>query len=516
MRHGNLVKTLCLLVWLLTLTSLSLSQISTDWSNLFAKASPSIIALVSPDAKDIPKGSGFLISDDGKIVTNFHAVKSGGNLLVRFYDGSLLPVKDVLAKDEAKDLAILKVEGKNLPFLQLGDSEAVKSGDEICLMGSQFLAEGVLGVGFITGFKELMGVGRLFQTDAFISEGISGAPVFNPKGEVIGIASFHLSQAQNINLLIPINDLKALLKQPTEKPSPPSKPIPLDLSNIFDQALHIAKSITGETERSFTLSAIAEVMAKAGRFEQAIQIAKGIDDADDRALALKNIAEEMAKAGMKEQAQTVFEQALQAARSVNESSERSSTLSVIAQAMAKAGQFERTLQVVREFTYEKGLPLKLLALCYIAEEMAKAKVENKTLWEEIVQLARSIEKTDDRSLALRSIAQEMAKAGQIEQALQLAKSFSEPFWQSSTLKSIVEVMAKAKVKEQALWEKIVQVARSIENEWWRSKALSFIAEAMAKADMKEQAFQIAQSIPEPSHQVLALIGIARVLLGVEE
>jgi tetratricopeptide (TPR) repeat protein len=289
-----------------------------DWSPLVEKVMPAVVTIVSTDAIDIVQGSGFIISSDGKIVTNFHVVAGKPAILARRSDGSFLVIKGILASDKANDLAILQAEGRNLPFVQLGDSDAVKVGEAICVIGSPMLLEGTVSAGIISAVRELQDGRKLLQITAPISKGNSGSPVFNRKGEVIGVASFVLSEGQNLNFAIPSNAVKTLLRRPsiTVSPLPPS---PAQIENALD--------------RSLTLACIAKAMAEAGQFDRALQVAQKIEDERFRFAALSDIAKVMAEARQ-------FDRALQVAQKIGDASARSLALAEIAKAMAEAGQTE--------------------------------------------------------------------------------------------------------------------------------------------------------------------------------
>lgn len=313
---------------LIAFSSLVVPQETVDWSSLVSKVSPAVVTIVSADVMDIAQGSGFLISSDGKIVTNFHVVEGKKNILARLSDGSFLAITGVLATDEANDLVILKSEGRNLPFVSLGDSDAVEVGEAICVIGSPMLLEGTVKTGIVSAVRELKDGRKLLQISVPVSKGSSGSPVFNRKGEVIGIASFRLAEGQNLNFAVPVNALKRLiegmqrglpLRQPStlqepmpQKPQPPmlskqpSLPFPerilAELDETFNQAFQEAQTILDDYERLWTLRKIAEAMAEAGLFNQSLQVAKNILDAYKRSLALRYITEAMAEAGLLEQA----------------------------------------------------------------------------------------------------------------------------------------------------------------------------------------------------------------------
>jgi serine protease Do len=239
------------------------------------------MTIVSVDAKDIVQGSGFIISSDGKIVTNFHVVAGKPVLLARRLDGSFLAIKSVLASDKANDLAILQAEGRNLPFVPLGDSDKVKVGEAICVIGSPMLLEGTVSAGIISAVRELGDGRKLLQITAPVSEGSSGSPVFNRKGEVIGVASFTLSEGQNLNFAIPSNAVKALLHRLgiAIRPLPPLPTLSLEerFEQAYQEALQLAQEIEVASVRSWALRCIAEAMAEAGQIDLAVEVAETID-----------------------------------------------------------------------------------------------------------------------------------------------------------------------------------------------------------------------------------------------
>ena len=437
---------------------------------------PAVVTIVSVDAKDIVQGSGFIISSDGKIVTNFHVVAGKPAILARRSDGSFLVIKGVLASDKANDLAILQAEGRNLPFVRLGDSDRVKVGEAICVIGSPMLLEGTVSAGIISAVRELQDGRKLLQITAPISEGSSGSPVFNRKGEVIGVASFTLSEGQNLNFAIPSNAVKTLLRRLGIAFSP-LPPLPAQIENASD--------------RSLTLACIAEAMAEAGQFDLAIQVAQKIEDERDRSLALREIPKAVAKIAKAGQ----FDRAIQAAQKIEDASDRSWALAEIAKAMAEAGQFDRALQVAQKI---EDASARSLALWEIAEAMAKVGQFDRAL-----QIAQKIGDASARSLALAEIAEAMAEARQTKRAnqvfqlaLQAAQKIEDALDRSWALVEIAKALVKAGQTERAnqVFQLALQAAQKIEDASDRSLTLAEIAKAMAKAGQTEwanQAFQLA-------------------------
>lgn len=136
------------------------------------------------------EGSGFLVSADGLILTNYHVVKKGEAISVFLNSGKELPAK-LLGADLEKDLAVIKVDGTDFPFLTLGDSEKLEVGEWVVAIGNPYGLEASLTAGVVSAKKRkeigVLAGGELIQTDAVINPGSSGGPLLNLKGEVVGI-----------------------------------------------------------------------------------------------------------------------------------------------------------------------------------------------------------------------------------------------------------------------------------------------------------------------------------------
>jgi serine protease Do len=175
------------------------------------------------------QGSGVIIRSDGYIVTNDHVVSGATDVEVTFYDGT--KAKGEVLRAPSADIAVIKVDRKNLPAAVLGDSSTVKPGQLAFAIGSPFGLENTLTMGVISavGRREVIpGVGRtrfypdLIQTDAAINSGNSGGPLVNARGEVIGIntaivAGGFTGGNVGIGFAIPINRVKTVVQQLIEK-----------------------------------------------------------------------------------------------------------------------------------------------------------------------------------------------------------------------------------------------------------------------------------------------------------
>lgn len=158
-------------------------------------------------------GSGFLISDDGYVITNNHVVAGADDIQVILNDRRVFTAS-VVGLDEPSDLALLKVDSDNLPYVEFGDSDAVRVGDWVLAIGSPFGLEFSAAAGIVSA-KGRSVPGRstynymaFIQTDVAINQGNSGGPLFNLAGEVIGINSQILSStggSNGISFSIPSN-----------------------------------------------------------------------------------------------------------------------------------------------------------------------------------------------------------------------------------------------------------------------------------------------------------------------
>jgi S1-C subfamily serine protease len=162
------------------------------------------------------EGSGFIVDKDGFILTNAHVVSGADRVKMTLKDGRVFQGK-VQGVDEALDLAIVKIDGQNLPVAPLGSSKDVQVGDWAIAVGNPFGLDNTVTVGIISTLKRSSSqVGipdkRLdfMQTDAAINPGNSGGPLLNERGEVIGINTAIRAGASGIGFAIPIDTAKAV------------------------------------------------------------------------------------------------------------------------------------------------------------------------------------------------------------------------------------------------------------------------------------------------------------------
>lgn len=165
-------------------------------------------------------GSGFLISSDGYILTNYHVVDEADAIMVKLSDGREFKAV-VKGSDEKLDLALIKIASNTpLPAVRLGDSDAIEVGEWVLAIGNPFgLAETVT-AGIVSAKGRVIGSGPyddFIQTDASINPGNSGGPLFNASGEVVGINSAIVAGGQGIGFAIPVNMAKSVIEQLKEE-----------------------------------------------------------------------------------------------------------------------------------------------------------------------------------------------------------------------------------------------------------------------------------------------------------
>ena len=177
-------------------------------------ANGAIVSIITSDkdGKPVAQGTGFLVSKDGRIVTNYHVIKDASSAIVKLPDGAFYDVDGVVAFDKARDLAVIKAHGQNFRVATLGNSDRVQVGEEIVAIGSPLSLESTVSNGIVSGIRTVEKEGgKYLQITAPISPGSSGGPLFNMAGEVVGITTLYLEGGENLNFAIPINDAKRLL-----------------------------------------------------------------------------------------------------------------------------------------------------------------------------------------------------------------------------------------------------------------------------------------------------------------
>jgi S1-C subfamily serine protease len=169
-------------------------------------------------------GSGFIFDASGLILTNNHVVEGSGTITVTLKDGTELP-GSVVATDAKHDLAVVKVQGTNLPTIPVGSDSALQVGQLVVAIGSplgtftESVTSGILSatgrtiqVGSETS-RQVTSMSGLLQTDAAINPGNSGGPLLDATGHVIGVNVAVAASAQGIGFAVPIDSATAIMAQ---------------------------------------------------------------------------------------------------------------------------------------------------------------------------------------------------------------------------------------------------------------------------------------------------------------
>lgn len=192
-----------------------------EFDDLFRQRNPNGQGPEEPFQPPPTVGSGFIISADGYVITNNHVVNGADEIRVHLNDRREF-VADVIGLDEPSDLALLKLEATDLPYVGFGDSDALRIGDWVLAIGSPFGLEFSASAGIVSAKgrsvprRSNYNYMSFIQTDVAINQGNSGGPLFNLEGEVIGINSRILSStggSNGVSFAIPSNVAVNVLDQ---------------------------------------------------------------------------------------------------------------------------------------------------------------------------------------------------------------------------------------------------------------------------------------------------------------
>jgi serine protease Do len=232
------------------------SLVPLSFASLAKGAGPGVVTIISRMEEVRPGGrrrivgeglgTGFVYDRSGLVLTNNHVVEDASEISVKFADQHELAAK-IVGRDKPADVAVVRVDDKNLAPLPLGDSDGVEVGDWVVAIGNPFGLSHTVSAGILSAkgrthddVKGLDPAGyfNFLQTDAAINQGNSGGPLLNLKGEVVGINSAIRANANNIGFAIPINMVKELL------------PILLREGKVTRSALGVVVDPVNESEAS--------------------------------------------------------------------------------------------------------------------------------------------------------------------------------------------------------------------------------------------------------------------------
>ncbi len=193
-----------------------------DVAQRVAKSALSSLVVISHygrEGKTDGVGAGFAIGSDGLIATSLHVIGEGRPIDVQAADGSKLEVVEITAWDRRFDLALIRVKGKALPPLPLGNSDGLRQGDEVIALGNPMGLEHSVVRGVISARRDIEGV-EMVQVAIPIEPGNSGGPLLDMKGQVQGVMALKSVMTANLGFAVPVNHLRLLVERPN--------PIPMD------------------------------------------------------------------------------------------------------------------------------------------------------------------------------------------------------------------------------------------------------------------------------------------------
>lgn len=188
--------------------------------SLIKRIKPSTVIVFAYDDKGefLKLGSGFFISQNGDIITNYHVLQGASSAEVKTSDGKTYPIIYIVADDEQSDIIRLSVDIPSQYVYPLSLSITVPQiGERIIVYGSPLGLENTVSDGIVSAIRNIPDYGRIIQITAPISPGSSGSPVLNMHGEVIGVATFQFIEGQNLNFAIPSERIANLILIEEEK-----------------------------------------------------------------------------------------------------------------------------------------------------------------------------------------------------------------------------------------------------------------------------------------------------------
>jgi len=185
---------------------------------LFTKVSPSVVRVVARDGRfQTHLGSGFFVSEDGLLVTNYHVIRGTELADVVRADNTTLYVEGIVAEDREADLALLKVNVSDARPLRLGQNSPPAVGAKVFAIGNPDGLTNTLSEGLISGVRnDKTGHLAAVQTSAAISHGSSGGPLMTPDGVVVGVTAATMVDGQNLNFAVPAADVRKLMSHQGE------------------------------------------------------------------------------------------------------------------------------------------------------------------------------------------------------------------------------------------------------------------------------------------------------------
>ena len=207
-------------IWILASFFAAGAVHATDIPALIQKAKPAVVEILIFDQQNnlLKTGTGFFISPDGLLLTNYHVISGGSSIMAKTPTGAVYFLKSVLSASKTYDVAELQFLATDVPYLSLGSSSSAVEGQRVLVIGNPEGLEGTVSEGIISAFRDNR---SMIQITAPISLGSSGSPVLDESGQVLGIAELILKEGQNLNFAISSESIRdAIAKSAVVSPNP--------------------------------------------------------------------------------------------------------------------------------------------------------------------------------------------------------------------------------------------------------------------------------------------------------
>ena len=182
-----------------------------------AKKSVVVVTFIGRDGQRQGLGAGFIVSEDGLIATNLHVIGEARPIRVELHDGRKFDVTTVHATERSQDLAVLKIDARDLPALPLGNSDELQEGQPVVAIGNPMGLERSVVSGVLSARRDIEGRSML-QIALPIERGNSGGPLLDLQGRVHGLLTLKSLKTENLGFAMCVNSLKPLLEKPNPIP----------------------------------------------------------------------------------------------------------------------------------------------------------------------------------------------------------------------------------------------------------------------------------------------------------
>jgi S1-C subfamily serine protease len=183
-------------------------------SKIFKEKSDAVVMIAVASSEGDRLGSGFFISRNGKIVTNYHLIRRARKIVIKLKSGLAFVPRRVINLEPEKDIAVIQIEADSPVYFKMGNSNSVIIGQKVLTIGNPQGLESTVSDGLISSIRVNEFGMKMFQVSVPLSTGSSGGPLIDLNGEVIGITTAGMSNGQNLNFAVPINYVQILLRKP--------------------------------------------------------------------------------------------------------------------------------------------------------------------------------------------------------------------------------------------------------------------------------------------------------------